>query len=238
MRILFAADSHLSLSRPAAANRFFRRLKDESANADAVYLLGDLFDLWLGDDDDSPLADQAANAIRRIADSGIAVYFQHGNRDFLLGESFANRAGFSLLPEEFILEADGEKILLMHGDSLCTDDADYQQFRVRARNPSAMQSFLKLPLPIRRSQAAAIAGQSEKEKSAKSADITDVSPAAVVDAFRRYGCATLIHGHTHRPARHRILIDDKECERIVLPHWLGDEGGFAVLEDGNLSADF
>jgi UDP-2,3-diacylglucosamine hydrolase len=219
MSTLFVSDLHLDASRPHIVDLFTRLLSGQARDADALYLLGDLFESWIGDDDDSALAQQVAAATRAVRKSGVPVYFMHGNRDFLLGEDYAERAGMTLLPDPTVIEIAGENTLLMHGDTLCTDDVEYQKFRTLVRNPEWQRQFLAKPLDERRAFAARARGESRKQTAMKADEIMDVNQAAVEAALRNHGVRRLIHGHTHRPATHSFNLDGQTAERIVLGDW-------------------
>ena len=219
MSSLFISDLHLDEARPQIVDLYTRFLKQEARNAEALYILGDLFESWIGDDDDSVLAQQVAAATRALHDSGVPVFFMHGNRDFLLGADYAARAGMTLLTDPTIVELGGERVLLMHGDTLCTDDIDYQKFRTLVRNPEWQRQFLSKPLVERRAFAAQARGESRKQTAMKAAEIMDVNQAAVEAALREHGVRRMIHGHTHRPATHRFELEGQSAERIVLGDW-------------------
>ncbi len=219
MSTLFISDLHLDEARPHIVDLFTAFLANEARNAEALYILGDLFESWIGDDDDSALGKRVANATLALRDSGVPVYFMHGNRDFLIGPDYAERAGIGLLTDPTIVELDGERTLLMHGDTLCTDDVDYQKFRTLVRDPPWQGEFLAKPLADRRVFAAQARGESRKHTSAARPEIMDVNPVAVEAAMRAHGVRRLIHGHTHRPATHRLDIDGHAAERIVLGDW-------------------
>ena len=228
MRALFISDLHLSEDRPAANERFFDFLEREAKGADALYVLGDLFEYWIGDEDlETPFNAVIAGFFRRLAAQGTRLAVMHGNRDFLLGERFCAATGATLLEDPTLAEG----ALLMHGDTLCTDDLDYQNWRRTARSAAWQSDFLAKPLPERR---AAVHGLREKSKEviqAKPAQIMDVNESAVREAFRRHGVTRLIHGHTHRAGAHRLEVDGRPCERWVLPDWYG-KGGYLELADG------
>lgn len=224
MSILFISDLHLDETRPHIVDLYTKLLTDEARDADALYILGDLFESWVGDDDDSALATRVALATRALRDSGVPVYFMHGNRDFLLGEDYAARAGMTLLQDPHIMQtksagAAGERVLLMHGDTLCTDDVDYQEFRAWVRDAEWQQEFLANPLGERRAFAAQARGESRKHTSMARQEIMDVNSTAVADAMRTHGVRRMIHGHTHRPATHHFTVDGQSAERIVLGDW-------------------
>jgi UDP-2,3-diacylglucosamine hydrolase len=219
MSTLFISDLHLDESRPQIVDLYLALLAGDARRADALYVLGDLFESWIGDDDDARLASQVAAATRALRDSGVPVYFMHGNRDFLLGEDYAARSGMTLLIDPTVVTLGGERTLLMHGDTLCTDDVEYQRFRAMVRDPRWQQQFLARPLAERRAFAAQARGESRKQTAEKSAEIMDVNAAAVLAAMRAHEVRKLIHGHTHRPATHRFDLDGAPAERIVLGDW-------------------
>lgn len=218
MATLFISDLHLDASRPQIVETFERFVHDEAAKTCALYILGDLFESWIGDDDDDAVATRVADALATLR-GRVPVYFMHGNRDFLVGEQFAQRAGMTLLDDPTIIDLGGERTLLMHGDTLCTDDADYQRFRSVVREPAWQAQFLAKPLPERRAFAAQARGESRKQTAMKAAEIMDVNAEAVRAAMRAHGVRRLIHGHTHRPATHRFELDGAPAERIVLGDW-------------------
>lgn len=216
---LFIADLHLDPSRPQITALFLEFLHTQARQADALYILGDLFEVWIGDDDDAPLALQVAEGLRSLSASGVPVYFIHGNRDFLLGAAYARRAGFNLLPELTVIDLYGSPTLLLHGDILCTDDTDYLAFRAKVRDPAWKRRVLWLPRFLRRFQAARMRKASQQAIGQKSATITDVNAAAVLDCLRHHGVRQIIHGHTHRPAIHRFELEGQPAERMVLGGW-------------------
>ena len=219
MTTLFISDLHLDDRRPETTGLFLQFLQDEAGSAEALYILGDLFEYWLGDDVPTGCGVQVANALAALTDKGLPCYFMHGNRDFLLGEAYANLAGMTLLPEEHVIDLYGEKVLLMHGDSLCTDDIPYQQFRTMVRNP-AWQDDLLSKTPQERLQLAMQAlGASAEHKGTVTMDIMDVNADEVVAAFERHDVQKMIHGHTHRPATHELKANGKPAQRIVLGDW-------------------
>ena len=219
MATLFISDLHLDETRPHIVDLFTKFLAGEAREAAALYILGDLFESWIGDDGDSALALRVAAETRALRDSGVPVYFMHGNRDFLLGARYAARAGMTLLPDPTIIELEGERVLLMHGDTLCTDDIDYQKFRTLVRDPGWQRQFLAKSLSERRAFAAQARGESRKHTSKARPAIMDVNPAAVETMMRAHGVRRLIHGHTHRPATHQLNLDGNAAERIVLGDW-------------------
>jgi UDP-2,3-diacylglucosamine hydrolase len=217
---LFVADLHLSPERPAMAARFLRFLADEARAGAALYILGDLFDHWIGDDDaDEPFNREVLGALGALAASGVEVHFLHGNRDFLLSGRAAVRGGLQLIHDPTVRDLFGTRTLLMHGDTLCTDDVRYQRFRARVRRPAVVRTFLALPHRLRRAIVGGLRSMSETEKGAKPPEIMDVSAPTVEAALRTHGYPRLIHGHTHRPGRHVYTIDGQTCERWVLGDW-------------------
>lgn len=228
-KTLFISDLHLASERPDITGRFHDFLDGPARDAAALYVLGDLFEYWLGDDDTEDLL--AADVARRLATlaAGFPIYFMHGNRDVLLGRDYAARCGAVQLEDPTLIEPHGIRTLLMHGDSLCTDDIDYQRFRAYARNPANQAAFLALPLDTRRQKIREMRRESEQAKSEKSLEIMDVSQDAVTETLRAHGYPRLIHGHTHRPAHHRHGVDGHICDRWVLPDWHGG-GGYLELD--------
>ena len=221
MTTLFIADLHLCEQRPAI-NKLFRRFLDEIAcEAEALYILGDLFEYWIGDDqlDHDPLAQEVARQLESVVLCGTQVFFMHGNRDFLVGERFAKAARLTLLPDPTLINPEGREILLMHGDTLCTDDVAYQQFRLQVRDPAWQAGVLAKSYAERAELAQAIRSRSDVEKSLKADAIMDVNAMAVDDAFGKYGYPVMIHGHTHRPARHESTVGGHACTRWVLQDW-------------------
>lgn len=220
METLFISDLHLTEDRPDLSAAFEAFLEGPCRQAGALYILGDLFEYWAGDDDgDAPLNRRVALALSGAAARGLAIHFMAGNRDFLLGPAYAARAGMDILPDPSLLELDGRRFLLMHGDSLCTDDLTYQAYRRQVRDPAYQAGFLAQPLAARRAFIEQLRQKSEAAKREKAAEIMDVNGEAVAEAFRQYNFPTLIHGHTHRPAHHRLEVDGQPCERWVLPDW-------------------
>ena len=213
------SDLHLDPQRPRILDLFADLLAGEARRADALYILGDLFDSWIGDDDDAALAAQVAQTTRALRDSGVPIWFMHGNRDFLLGADYAARAGMSLLADPSVVELGGERVLLMHGDTLCTDDTEYLKFRALVRDPRWQAQFLAKPLAERRAFAAQARGESRRHTSAAKPEIMDVNQEAVAAAMRTHGVHKLIHGHTHRPATHHFDLDGRTAERVVLGDW-------------------
>ena len=237
MATLFIADLHLSTEEPAITAGFLRLLAGEARAADALYILGDLFEAWIGDDDPNPLHGQIASAIKALVDSGVPCYFIHGNRDFLVGKRFARQSGMILLPEEQMLTLYGKRILIMHGDTLCTDDTGYQRFRAKVHQPWLQTLFLALPLFIRQRIAAKMRAGSKASNQTKSEAIMDVNPQAVIDVMTRHHVHHLIHGHTHRPAIHELDIEHHPARRYVLGAW-HHEGSMIKVSEANIELLF
>lgn len=227
MTSLFISDLHLTEAHPGITRMLFGLLRGAARDADALYILGDLFEYWAGDDDlDEPLNREVSAALRELADRGVAIYFMAGNRDFLIGEDFARHSGLTLLADPALVDLEGTPTLLMHGDTLCTDDAAYLQFRTMVRTPAYIAQFLAQPLAARKTQIAAIRSRSEAEKHAKAAEIMDVNRDAVITTMREHGTFRLIHGHTHRPADHLLDLDGGPATRIVLADWHDARGEY------------
>ncbi|WP_374264906.1 UDP-2,3-diacylglucosamine diphosphatase [Zoogloea sp.] len=235
MQIHFISDLHLCADRPALTAVFERYLAGPARGAQALYILGDLFEYWAGDDDlDDPLNTHVAAQLAALAAVGCRIYFMPGNRDFLLGADFARRAHLEILPEPTLVPLGDTSALLCHGDSLCTDDLAYQAFRQQVRNPAWQVQFLGQPLATRKQIIAGVRMQSEAAKSGKAAAIMDVNAEAVAALLRQHGFPRLIHGHTHRPAEHRVDVDGHTCERWVLADWQGNQGEVLIWADGTL----
>jgi len=227
---LFISDLHLSPDTPDATVALLRFLRETAPAADALYVLGDLFEYWIGDEGlAQPFAGEVAQAFRALVQAGVPVYFMHGNRDFLIGERFAVASGMKLLTDPAVVDLYGTPALLMHGDTLCIDDVEYQKFRAMVRNAAWQQAFLAKPLDERIRMAREVRGKSEQSKQVKDMTIMDVTQTAVDDAFRAYNYARLIHGHTHRPARHEHNVDGHGCERWVLADWY-DHGSYLMCD--------
>ena len=223
---LFISDLHLSADTSTATDTLLNFLRTKANSADSLYVLGDLFEYWIGDEGlAQPFALGVAQEFRALTDKGVPVYFMHGNRDFLLGEQFARASGMKFLNDPTVVDLYGTPTLLMHGDTLCSDDVEYQKFRAMVRNPAWQQAFLAKPLDERVRMAREVRGISEQAKQIKDMTIMDVTPATVEMAFRDHRYARLIHGHTHRMARHEHLVDGHSCERWVLADWY-DHGSY------------
>jgi len=217
---LFISDLHLSAHEPATVARFLQFLEGQAKQADRLTILGDLFDYWAGDDDlADPFNTRIAIALRQLADHGVAIDLMVGNRDFLIGNAFATAAGVTLVSDPTVREIGGIKTLLTHGDSLCTDDADYQRFRAHVRSPEWQTQFLARPLTERKREIETLRARSETEKRIKPLAIMDVNGLAVTELIRSHGANALIHGHTHRQGSRIHQVDDQTCQRWVLGDW-------------------
>ncbi len=230
MRTLFVSDLHLAPERPHIVEQFLDFAGRIAKDADAVYVLGDLFEYWIGDDADEPLNGTIEDAVRKLAREGVPVFFMQGNRDVLLGHAFAQRCGARLIADPTLITLYGTPTLLLHGDTLCTRDREYQQFRTYARDPANQAKLLALPVEERRKKINGWLQASRRRKGAKTDEIMDVSSDAVDEALRTYGYPRMIHGHTHRPARHVHVVDSHACERWVLADWY-ECGAYLQCED-------
>ncbi len=233
MATLFISDLHLDPSRPSITALFEHYLgSEEVRQADALYILGDLVEAWIGDDDDAELPQRIAAATRAVNDAGVPVYFMAGNRDFLLGPAFAERAGMRLLDDGTVHEIQGRPTLLMHGDVLCTDDLAYQAVRQQVRQPQWQAQILAMPLDARRALAARAREDSKAHTGSTMESIMDVHADAVAAAMRHAGVTRLIHGHTHRPAVHDFELDGAPAQRIVLGDWYEQGSVLSVTPHG------
>ena len=232
------SDLHLDESRPALTRILIDFLRTTATRAPALFLLGDIFEAWVGDDDDQPLVARVADALHAVAASGTAVYFMHGNRDFLLGDAYARRAGMQLLDDPLRLNLGGVATVLSHGDALCTDDVAYQAFRAQSRSAAWQASILAMPLAERRALARQLRQQSVAAQHQMMADgmpLSDVNAQAVMTLMQAHGVSRLIHGHTHRPDHHRwVLPDGGPAERIVLSDWREHGEALEVHANGSL----
>jgi UDP-2,3-diacylglucosamine hydrolase len=237
---VFASDVHLSSGHPATSDAFLRFIDRSVAGRTArFFILGDLFEYWAGDDDlDDPLARRVVLRLRELADAGTEIAFTAGNRDFLIGDAFADAARLRLLPDPFEVRIGGVHLLLSHGDALCIDDVDYQRFRTMVRNAAWQREFLAKPIAARRAMIAGARERSESAKRGKSMAIMDVNDEAVATLLGDHPGTTLIHGHTHRPAHHVHRVSKRERQRWVLPDWDADaeppRGGGLALVDGTI----
>jgi len=227
--ILLISDLHLEEQRPDITRAFLFFLQDRAAHADALYILGDFFEAWIGDDAMTPFQHRIAEALRQLSDGGTRVYLMHGNRDFMIGKDFCREAGCTLLADPSVVELQGERVLLMHGDSLCTRDVAYMRLRRWLRNPLVLLILRNLPLATRHRLGRKLRKESRMQTRQKAADIVDVTPDEVLRLMHEHGVRRLIHGHTHRPARHPLQVDGQPAERIVLGDW--DAQGWALQID-------
>lgn len=217
---LFVSDLHLTARRPEAASLFISFLGGPARNAGSLYILGDLFDAWAGDDDlVDPFNARISTALADLAKAGTALFFLPGNRDFLAGQQLAVSSRLTFIDDETVIDLAGTPTLLLHGDTLCTDDADYQRFRAMVRTPEWQRQFLALPLTQRKAKVEELRAMSETAKGDKAYELMDANADAIADAFRRHGVRRIIHGHTHRRARHEHNIDGQARERWVLGDW-------------------
>ena len=231
MARLFVSDVHLDSGAPQATAQFLSFLRDEAARAEALYILGDLFEAWVGDDDEEPGNEQVCRALRELTTAGVACFALHGNRDFLLGEGFCARSGCRVLTDPVIAQLDGERVLLTHGDALCTDDHPYQELRSIVRDRAWQRRFLALPRAHREALADEAREGSRRHTARTVPDIMDVNGAAVAAAFRAARVARIVHGHTHRPGVHQLEIDGQPAQRIVLGAWY-EQGSYLRHERG------
>ena len=223
MATLFISDLHIDASRPAITEQFLTFLSDEARHAEALYILGDLFESWVGDDAADPAQSAAMAGLHSLTAHGVPCFVMHGNRDFLLTEQFCRMSGAQLLPDPLIVTLYGEPVLVMHGDALCTDDRAYQRLRATVREGDWQRQFLALSIASRRALAGAARAGSQAHTAALEYAITDVNADSVALALRNSDTATLLHGHTHRPAIHALQVDGRPCTRIVLGDWY-DQG--------------
>lgn len=220
MTTLFISDLHLDQARPHIIDIFRRFIVEEAVNADALYILGDLFEAWIGDDADDETGKQFVDAMRPLRDARKPCFYMHGNRDFLLGEDFARKAGMTLLPDPSVIDIDGTPTLLMHGDTLCTNDQAYQAFRQQVRSPKWQQTFLSQSIEKRQAFASQARQESQRHtKNNSDAAIMDVNQGAVEAVMKSAKVHRLVHGHTHRPATHTFKSHGETFERIVLADW-------------------
>jgi UDP-2,3-diacylglucosamine hydrolase len=231
MARLFVSDVHLDTQAPQATEQFLGFLRERAAGAQALYILGDLFEAWVGDDDRDPQKAQVSAGLSALRQAGIPCFVLHGNRDFLLGQEFCARSGCILLDDPVVAQLDGEPVLLTHGDALCTDDHSYQELRSTVRDPGWQRRFLALPRAQRELLANEARAGSKRHTARTVPVIMDVNQEAVAAAFRATGVRRMIHGHTHRPAVHDLVVDGAPAQRIVLGAWY-EQGSYLVCEDG------
>lgn len=238
MTTWFISDLHMDAARPAVTLHLLDFLAQVQGNADALYILGDFFEYWVGDDalDVPPMSafQPVVASLKQVSDSGVSLYFLHGNRDFLVGERFAAATGCTLLPEQLIVDLYGVPTLILHGDTLCTDDVQYQQVRKLFRNPQWQQQALSLPLSERIRQAEAMRMQSREAIQGKAEEILDVNQQTVEQTLREAGVIRMIHGHTHRPGIHDFMLDGKSVQRVVLGDWHDDRGSFLRVDTNGM----
>jgi UDP-2,3-diacylglucosamine hydrolase len=227
--ILLISDLHLEEGRPDITRAFLDLLGGRAREAQSLYILGDFFEAWIGDDAMSPFQRSICEALRALSDSGTQVFLMHGNRDFMIGNAFCKAAGCTLLADPSVVQFNGEPVLLMHGDSLCTRDEAYQKMRRYLRNPLTLWVLRHLPLSTRHTLARKLRNESKAQTRMKANDIVDVTPEEIPRIMREFGVKTLIHGHTHRPAIHKLQIGEDTAQRIVLGDW--DRQGWALQID-------
>jgi UDP-2,3-diacylglucosamine hydrolase len=227
--ILLISDLHLEEKRPDITRAFLHFLATRARQAEALYILGDFFEVWIGDDGMTPFQHEIAHALRELSKTGTRIYLMHGNRDFLIGKVFCREAGCTLLSDPHKVQMGGELVLLMHGDSLCTLDVGYMKLRRWLRNPLSLLILRNLPLTTRQKLARKLRNESRAQTRMKASDIVDVTPEEVVRVMTEHGVRTLIHGHTHRPAVHELDVDGQSARRIVLGDW--DRQGWALQID-------
>ena len=232
MSTLFVSDVHLNDSRSGMVDAFLEFLSGKAREADALFILGDLFDEWLGDDDDRSPHPRICDALAHLTTSGLSVSVVHGNHDFLLGRSFAARTGCTLLGDHTVVDLYGTPVLIMHGDTLCTRDRRYQNYRKVVRNRLVQKLFVSMSLAWRMRKAAGIRSETKKDVALKADDIMDVTDEAVAAAMSKFRVRHLIHGHTHRPAVHEFSLDDEPATRIVLGDWYEQDSVLAWNETG------
>jgi UDP-2,3-diacylglucosamine hydrolase len=232
MTTLFISDLHLDPERPAVTELFARFLAEEARGADALYILGDLFEAWIGDDDDAELAHEVAAALQRVHHADVPIGFIRGNRDFLLGHAYAEGCGMRVLPDPCVVALNGEPTLLLHGDLLCSDDTAYLKLRQQMRDPDWQSNFLAQPLIARRAFAQQARAASRVHQQSMSLEVGDATVSAVDAMFAHYGVSRMIHGHTHRPKTHAHRVGERNCERIVLGDWYEQGSVLRLHDDG------
>ena len=236
--ILLISDLHLDEERPDITRAFLHFLQTRAAQAEALYILGDFFEAWIGDDAMTPFQHSIAQALRKLADGGTRIFLMHGNRDFMIGKAFCHEAGCTLLADPSLVRMNGEPVLLMHGDSLCTQDEAYMRLRRWLRNPVSLLILRNLPLATRHKLARKLRKESRMQTRQKAAEITDVTPEEIPRVLRQFGARTLIHGHTHRPASHELDLEGQPARRIVLGDWNRQGWVLQVDEQGFHQAPF
>ena len=233
MKPRFISDIHLSDKHPELTQAFFTFLNESKEACTHLYILGDLFEAWIGDDDTTPLAQEVKSALRAFTDNGPATFFIHGNRDFLIGKTFAKETGITILPDPYTLTINDQKVVISHGDFLCTDDVDYITFRNQVRSDEWQSAFLNKTIAEREEIAESMRDESQEATAEKSTAITDVNAAAVNNFLHEHTPDLFIHGHTHRPNIHNIELDNIAAKRIVLGDW-GATGWYLALNSNNI----
>ncbi len=229
---LFISDLHLDSDHPEIQQQFLEFMQQDAKRCDALYILGDLFEVWLGDDDDNPDHQQIISNLKELSSQGTPIYIQHGNRDFLLGQHFAQQAGCTILDDPSVIDLYGEQVLIMHGDLLCSDDADYQAFRQQVRKPEWQAQFLQQSLAQRKQIAEGLRQKSQQETQAKTTEIMDVTQSTVDQYMQQHNVYILIHGHTHRPDIHKWKHNSDDRKRIVLGDWHAQGSVLRWSKDG------
>jgi len=219
MSALFISDLHLEAERPDISEAFLRFMREKASGCEQLYILGDLFELWIGDDFTNNFVDSIKAAMKTLSDSGTQCFLMHGNRDFLIGKTFSEQTGFTLLSDPYVLDYQNQRYLLMHGDLLCTADTEYMQLRQLFRSPPFQQNFLEKNLEERLAIGKKMRATSSEAASYKNAGIMDVTEAEVIKYMEQYQASTLIHGHTHRPMAHEVTLEKHSGKRIVLSDW-------------------
>lgn len=234
-KIHFISDLHLSLEKPEINRRFLHYLQNIAPEAKSLYILGDLFDAWIGDDDNTPPIPSIKHSLKQLSEQGTQIYMIRGNRDFLLGQTFCQTTGVELLNDFARIELGNQAVLLTHGDLLCTDDLAYQAFRQKSRQPEWQSNVLAKPLWLRLLAARWYRLRSHYHKRGKTQEIMDVNQATVEAMLNEYACVWLIHGHTHRPNTHHFLLDTQAAQRIVLSDWTKERGAYLSWDGVKLS---
>ena len=235
-KTLFIADLHLHRDRDDITDLFCHFLANDAIGCDALYILGDLFEVWFGDDNPCPMIKLVSERLKALNDTGVPIYYIHGNRDFTIGKRFCKQSGMILLPESKVIDLYGTPALIMHGDSLCTRDVAYQKFRKRSRNPIVKFLLLSLPFKTRQKIAGDIRNKSKASNKKISLEIMDVTQSEVEKDMTDAGVQLLIHGHTHRPDRHHFDLNGQPAERIVLGDWY-DQGSSLVVTKDSMSLE-
>jgi UDP-2,3-diacylglucosamine hydrolase len=235
-KTFFIADLHLHRDRTDITDLFCHFLRQDAVGSNALYILGDLFEVWFGDDNPCPMIKHVSERLKELNDTGVPIYFIHGNRDFTLGKRFCKQSGMTLLPESKVIDLYGTPALIMHGDSLCTRDVAYQKFRKRSRNPIIKALLLSLPFSLRQKIAGDIRKKSKESNKSLSLEIMDVTQSEVERELVEHNVQLMIHGHTHRPDRHHFNVDGQAMERIVLGDWY-DQGSTLVITPNSMSLE-